>query len=99
MEFPMDTNTLLRQHGYTPTTVENFGQVARRAAHLAQQSGATPETIMAQIEAEFGPREFVTLRDKPQPYTMYGTPGVHFDYGVVEQMNTVARLPVYVIAL
>jgi hypothetical protein len=26
---------------------------------------------------------------------MYGTPGVHFDYGVVEQMNSVARLPVY----
>ena len=22
----MDTNTLLRQHGYTPTSVENFGQ-------------------------------------------------------------------------
>lgn len=92
----MDTNTLLRQHGYTPTTVDNFGQVARRAAQLAGQPGATPESLMAQIETEFGPREFVTLRDKPQPYTMYGTPGVHFDYGVVEQMNTVARLPVYV---
>jgi hypothetical protein len=40
----MDTNTLLRQYGYNSTTVENFGQVARRAAQLAQQPEATPET-------------------------------------------------------
>jgi hypothetical protein len=73
---------LLRQHGYTPTTIENFGHVARRAAPLAQQPGATPGTVLAQIEAEFGPREFITLCNKPQPYTMYGTPGVHFDYGM-----------------
>ncbi|MFN8456690.1 MAG: hypothetical protein U0401_18815 [Anaerolineae bacterium] len=55
------------------TSGDNFGQVARRAAQLAQQPGATPESVMASIETEFGRREFVTLRDKPQPYTMYGT--------------------------
>lgn len=91
----MDTNTLLRQKGYTPTSVENFGQVARRAAQLAKEPGATDESIMAQIQAEFGPKEFLTLRSAPQPYTMYGTPGVHFDYAVVEQMNTVSKLPVF----
>jgi tRNA-splicing ligase RtcB len=91
----MDTNTLLRQKGYNPNSVENFGQIARRAAQLAKEPDATPESIIAQIEAEFGPKEFLTLRSTPQPYTMYGTPGVHFDYAVLEQMNTVSRLPVF----
>lgn len=49
-------------------------------------------SVLAQIGAEFGPQEFITLRDKPLPYSIYGTPGVHFDYGMVEQMNnTIAR--------
>src|SRR5688572_21154485 len=91
----MDTNTLLRQKGYNPNSVENFGQMARRAAQLAKEPDATPESIIAQIEAEFGPKEFLTLRSTPQPYTMYGTPGVHFDYAVLDQMNIVSRLPVF----
>ncbi len=91
----MNTNALLRKHGYNAMTVDNFGQVARRAAALAKEADATEESVIAQIQTEFGKEEVVTLLEKPQPYAMYGTPGVHFDYGVVEQMNTVSRLPVF----
>ncbi|MEM7348176.1 MAG: RtcB family protein [Chloroflexota bacterium] len=91
----MNTNTLLRRNGYSPNTVSNFQRVARRAAQLAKQPGATAESVMAQIAIEFRKEEVVTMHEKPQPYTMYGTPGIDFDYGVVQQMNQVSRLPVY----
>ena len=59
----MDTNTLLRKNGFSPTTVENYGQVARRAAQLAREENATEASVLNQIEAEFGRMEFLTLKE------------------------------------
>ncbi len=92
----MDTNTLLRENDYTPNTVADFGQLAQRAAKLAKEPRATAESVLAQIQAEFEKVERLTWHDKPQAYTIYGTPGVHFEHSVLEQMNKVSRLPVYV---
>jgi hypothetical protein len=66
----MDTNALLRKHGYNANTVDNFGQIARRAAELASQPGATQASVIARIKAEFGQQEYLALRDKPQPFTL-----------------------------
>ncbi|MEM7802143.1 MAG: RtcB family protein [Chloroflexota bacterium] len=91
----MNTNRILRKAGYTARTVDNFAEIAKRAAQLSKESGATPESVLAQIRAEYEVAEMATLHEKSQGYTMFGTPGVHFDYGVIEQMNMVSRLPVY----
>lgn len=92
----MNTNTLLRENGFSPLTVQNFGAVARRAAHLARQSGATPESVLAAIKVEFTPKSYLTMQKSPNPYNVFGEVGIHFEQGVINQMNKVAQLPVYV---
>jgi len=33
------------------------------------------------------------MEDSPAPFVQFGTLGVHYDYDVIQQMNTAARLP------
>ena len=95
----MDTNQLLRNHGITrQTTGKQFRHVARRAAELARLPDATPESVLAQVSEEFGlsTEQLLHLQEQPGAYTIYGTPGLHFEQGVLDQMDIMARLPVYV---
>jgi len=90
----MNTHQLLTQAGYGGRP--DYGQIARRAAALARQ-GLNETDLMAAIAAEFGQvTPAATLSDKPASFSMYGTPGLDFEYGAVEQMQTAMRLPVAV---
>jgi tRNA-splicing ligase RtcB len=88
----MDTNAILRQAGYQYR--DNFPEIARRAAELAQEY-ASPETVLQQIAFEFGEVSFLQMENSPASFAQFGTLGVHYDYDVIRQMNTAARLPVF----
>ncbi len=92
----IDINQLLRDHGYTAASVSNFKALIKRAIELAREQQTPPAALIQQLRSEFALPTMVTLAAQPGPYTLYGTPGVHFEHGVIDQMDMVARLPVYV---
>jgi len=90
----MNTHELLKEHGYSTRTVDNYGEVARAAALLARQ-GLDENEIMHQIERKYPRRKLLELASSPGDFAIFGTLGVHFGYDVVQQMSIAARLPVY----
>ena len=70
--------------------------MAKRAAEL-KKSGSGAEQIVATITAEFGaPPEMTKLRDKPEPFRIYGEVGVDIQDNAIEQLELAMRLPIAV---
>ena len=89
MEDDMNTHKILDEAGYTQ--LANYPDIARFAASFDWHS---EEKLLENIEDEFGPApEKLTMQDK-LPYLIWGGVGSDIDYGAIEQMNTVTRLPV-----
>ena len=89
----MDTHRILAEAGYSER--DDYGQIAREAAMLAKQKRMSKKALLAEIQLQFGdpPKKLEPLAN-PQPFTMFGLPGVDFDYEAIEQMKRVLRLPV-----
>jgi tRNA-splicing ligase RtcB len=86
----MDTNELLRHHGYQNRTDLDFGEVARFAASL---EGDEHEIYRA-VEEKFGPPpERMTMKETSH-LRYIGEPGIHFDKKTIAQMRTALEIPV-----
>ena len=91
----LDTHQVLTRAGYHNR--EDYPQIAKRAAEIIKEEWLTKKTFLARIREEFGdPPGWLLPEKSPRKYAMFGTPGVDFDYGAVQQMNQVMQLPVSV---
>lgn len=73
-----------------------YTAISARAAAL-KKAGQGPEAILAAIAAEFGrPAELAPLRERPQPYAVYGEVGAEIELHAVQQLELALRLPVAV---
>lgn len=70
--------------------------MAKRAAAL-KKSGSSAEAIVATITAEFGPPpEMTKLRDKAEPFRIFGEVGTDIEGSAIEQIELAMRLPIAV---
>ena len=90
-----ETHKILSEAGYTNR--QDYGQIAREAAKLTKNKSLSKEDLLAEMQRKFGEAPCKQkMLDKPQPFAMFGTPGVDFDYGAIEQMRKVLSIPVSV---
>lgn len=90
----IDTALLLRDMGVSANTVDGFAQIAKDCASMAR-NGATVSTIKHMVLNATKINEKQTLNDTPSEYAVYGEFGTDIDYGAKEQMDTLARLPMF----
>ncbi len=91
----MNTHKILSEVGYKERA--DYEQIAREAARLAKGKPISKDELLAAIEDKFGePPQKQKMLAKPQPFTMFGTPGVDFEYEAIEQMKRVLSIPVSV---
>jgi tRNA-splicing ligase RtcB len=89
----MNTHKILSNAGYTER--QDYGQIAREAAMLVKGNSLSEEELLAEIKSKFGEApQKQRMFDKPQPFTMFGTPGIDFEYEAIEQMKRVLSIPV-----
>jgi tRNA-splicing ligase RtcB len=91
----MNTHKILSDAGYTER--QDYGKIAREAAMLTKNNHLPKVHLLAEIKRKFGdPPQKQKMLGKPRPFAMFGTPGVDFEYGAIEQMNRVMSIPVSV---
>ena len=91
----MNTHEILSNAGYAER--QDYGQIAREAARLIKNNVMSEDELLAKIKSKFGePPQKQKMFDTPQPFTMFGTPGVDFEYEAIEQMKRVLSIPVSV---
>lgn len=93
----MDTNKLLRSHGIGPTSVSDYGLVAKFAFGLAAAGKSESEIINA-VHAQFVLSEGTKLQykeitDRGRPLWILGDMGIDIEYGALDQMQSVMRIP------
>lgn len=86
----MNTHRVLANAGYV-----DYSQIARRAAQLGKRKNISEQELLEVIEREFGKAPLKqTMLAEPQPFTLFGTPGIDFEYEAIEQMKRVLSIPV-----
>jgi len=89
----MNTHKILSNAGYTER--QDYAQIAREAARLVKSRAMSQDELLAAIRSKFGePPHRQKMLDRPQPFVMFGTPGVDFEYEAIEQMKRVLSIPV-----
>lgn len=89
----MNTHKILSNAGYTER--DDYAQIAREAARLVKSQAMSQDELLAAIRSKFGePPHRLKMLDRPQPFVMFGTPGVDFEYEAIEQMRRVLSIPV-----
>lgn len=73
---------------------KRFTAMSARAAALKKRK-ADEATILATIEAEFGPpARLEQLREEPRPYAVFGEVGADIERHAVQQLELALRLPI-----
>ncbi len=90
----MNWNKYLIDKGYKRQYGDKFGQIAQACASMTK-AGMSQQAVEAKLAAQYPLVVKRGLADKPAYYATFAPDGMPYESSTYDQMNLVARLPVY----